>query len=155
MLCDQYHCICLVSPRGWRSHRSKCSHTSRSLRSPGSDFNVFGSVLSLFFFSSRRRHTRYWRDWSSDVCSSDLKPPRSRRAFRLKKCRPKFRPKSPLLRTPIPMPRLVGSVIATRFNPSPPMSGRRSPLLIKKRSEEHTSELQSRQYLVCRLLLEK
>src|SRR3712207_7066602 len=25
-----------------------------------------------FFFSSRRRHTRYWRDWSSDVCSSDL-----------------------------------------------------------------------------------
>src|SRR3712207_3045021 len=26
----------------------------------------------LFFFSSRRRHTRYWRDWSSDVCSSDL-----------------------------------------------------------------------------------
>src|SRR3712207_5430007 len=28
----------------------------------------------LFFFSSRRRHTRYWRDWSSDVCSSDLVP---------------------------------------------------------------------------------
>src|SRR3712207_8303523 len=28
--------------------------------------------LILFFFSSRRRHTRYWRDWSSDVCSSDL-----------------------------------------------------------------------------------
>src|SRR3712207_6966196 len=26
----------------------------------------------LCFFSSRRRHTRYWRDWSSDVCSSDL-----------------------------------------------------------------------------------
>src|SRR5947209_10127716 len=28
--------------------------------------------MSSFFFSSRRRHTRYWRDWSSDVCSSDL-----------------------------------------------------------------------------------
>src|SRR5215217_2613492 len=28
--------------------------------------------LWYFFFSSRRRHTRYWRDWSSDVCSSDL-----------------------------------------------------------------------------------
>src|SRR3712207_8465463 len=28
----------------------------------------------VFFFSSRRRHTRYWRDWSSDVCSSDLQP---------------------------------------------------------------------------------
>src|SRR3712207_8426652 len=28
--------------------------------------------IVCFFFSSRRRHTRYWRDWSSDVCSSDL-----------------------------------------------------------------------------------
>src|SRR3712207_4546139 len=28
--------------------------------------------MDIFFFSSRRRHTRYWRDWSSDVCSSDL-----------------------------------------------------------------------------------
>src|SRR3712207_9144927 len=28
--------------------------------------------MFFFFFSSRRRHTRYWRDWSSDVCSSDL-----------------------------------------------------------------------------------
>src|SRR3989440_6114397 len=51
----------------------------------------------FFFFSSRRRHTRSDRDWSSDECSSDLK---------------------------------------------------------QKRSEEHTSELQSRSDLVCRLLLE-
>src|SRR5579883_1459586 len=29
----------------------------------------------FFFFSSRRRHTRFSRDWSSDVCSSDLLPP--------------------------------------------------------------------------------
>src|SRR5437868_14636848 len=29
----------------------------------------------LFFFSSRRRHTRSKRDWSSDVCSSDLLVP--------------------------------------------------------------------------------
>src|SRR5699024_11485808 len=29
-------------------------------------------ILSCFFFSSRRRHTRSKRDWSSDVCSSDL-----------------------------------------------------------------------------------
>src|SRR6266852_6294190 len=28
----------------------------------------------FFFFSSRRRHTRCYRDWSSDVCSSDLAP---------------------------------------------------------------------------------
>src|SRR5204863_6572400 len=29
-------------------------------------------ILFFFFFSSRRRHTRSLRDWSSDVCSSDL-----------------------------------------------------------------------------------
>src|SRR3712207_7776269 len=37
--------------------------------------NVVMALLSfsaVVFFSSRRRHTRYWRDWSSDVCSSDL-----------------------------------------------------------------------------------
>src|SRR5436305_15288930 len=30
-------------------------------------------MLVFFFFSSRRRHTRCGRDWSSDVCSSDLR----------------------------------------------------------------------------------
>src|SRR5438445_12835791 len=34
-----------------------------------------GTKGEFFFFSSRRRHTRYWRDWSSDVCSSDQLPP--------------------------------------------------------------------------------
>src|SRR5437879_10206435 len=29
-------------------------------------------LFDFFFFSSRRRHTRYIGDWSSDVCSSDL-----------------------------------------------------------------------------------
>src|SRR5699024_12005050 len=29
-------------------------------------------MFNIFFFSSRRRHTRSKRDWSSDVCSSDL-----------------------------------------------------------------------------------
>src|SRR5690606_41071927 len=33
--------------------------------------------ISFFFFSSRRRHTRFSRDWSSDVCSSDLRQPAS------------------------------------------------------------------------------
>src|SRR6266536_3968103 len=32
------------------------------------------SLLFFFFFSSRRRHTSSTRDWSSDVCSSDLGP---------------------------------------------------------------------------------
>src|SRR5437660_5864419 len=33
---------------------------------------VFWILFFFFFFSSRRRHTRWPRDWSSDVCSSDL-----------------------------------------------------------------------------------
>src|SRR5262249_59954062 len=33
---------------------------------------VCRSMVSFFFFSSRRRHTRLVSDWSSDVCSSDL-----------------------------------------------------------------------------------
>src|SRR5437764_11834341 len=47
---------------------------------------VFGAANSvsflLFFFSSRRRHTRYIGDWSSDVCSSDLRYRRRSRASR-------------------------------------------------------------------------
>src|SRR2546422_8112519 len=35
-------------------------------------------VMFFFFFSSRRRHTRCSRDWSSDVCSSDLRRRRGR-----------------------------------------------------------------------------
>src|SRR5690349_23747802 len=39
-----------------------------------------GALLRLFFFfSSRRRHTRSLRDWSSDVCSSDLVDDRRQR----------------------------------------------------------------------------
>src|SRR5438067_13941340 len=53
------------------------------------------SIKFFFFFSSRRRHTRSKRDWSSDVCSSDLGwherrrhlvlEPLPRRAFRFRK----------------------------------------------------------------------
>src|SRR3712207_9566881 len=53
---------------------------------------------------------------------------------------------------------LAYSVIARRSDasPQPAMYGIDSPDVSKPaRSEEHTSELQSRQYLVCRLLLEK
>src|SRR5690349_23198498 len=35
-------------------------------------FFFFFGFFFFFFFSSRRRHTRSLRDWSSDVCSSDL-----------------------------------------------------------------------------------
>src|SRR6266508_3212511 len=33
---------------------------------------MYDNIWIFFFFSSRRRHTRWPRDWSSDVCSSDL-----------------------------------------------------------------------------------
>src|SRR5438874_10477674 len=35
-------------------------------------FMIWRVFIVFFFFSSRRRHTRSLRDWSSDVCSSDL-----------------------------------------------------------------------------------
>src|SRR5690606_39970440 len=40
-------------------------------------------VHQFFFFSSRRRHTRFSRDWSSDVCSSDLALRRGRFAVNI------------------------------------------------------------------------
>src|SRR2546430_5734188 len=49
-------------PRGRRS-------TERDYESVGTRRRV---ELECFFFSSRRRHTRFDCDWSSDVCSSDL-----------------------------------------------------------------------------------
>src|SRR5436305_15265995 len=42
-------------------------------------FLLVGCFVVFFFFSSRRRHTRCGRDWSSDVCSSDLDRPRPAR----------------------------------------------------------------------------
>src|SRR5690606_17811973 len=41
-----------------------------------------------FFFSSRRRHTRFSRDWSSDVCSSDLRDPGGHEASRRSRAEP-------------------------------------------------------------------
>src|SRR5215469_18090528 len=48
------------------------------------------TYLSFFFFSSRRRHTRSLRDWSSDVCSSDLDsiPSEHRLAWRMHRVEP-------------------------------------------------------------------
>src|SRR5256885_8698294 len=40
--------------------------------SPSNMYVCMLHILSFFFFSSRRRHTRLQGDWSSDVCSSDL-----------------------------------------------------------------------------------
>src|SRR2546429_3401306 len=53
-----------VLPRSAFTGRSKCL--------PKRVKTLTESVRRFFFFSSRRRHTRCSRDWSSDVCSSDL-----------------------------------------------------------------------------------
>src|SRR2546429_5908316 len=103
--------------------------------------------LMFFFFSSRRRHTRCSRDWSSDVCSSDLYDG------------------TPSLCAP---PRLYNQItihIADQMGSNAMELARLLALVnvamadagtaIWERSEEHTSELQSRLHLVCRLLLEK
>src|SRR3989442_4352486 len=46
--------------------------TVHSLRSGRVSRRFISQRRCFFFFSSRRRHTRCGRDWSSDVCSSDL-----------------------------------------------------------------------------------
>src|SRR2546430_4920508 len=94
---------------------------------------MVGSLMriSVFFFSSRRRHTRFDCDWSSDVCSSDLLECAVGNSNR-----PGSKKKPPA-RT------------WTRCNTS------RTTCVTSRRSEEHTSELQSQSNLVCRLLLEK
>src|SRR5262245_63747335 len=56
-----------------------------------------GLCLSSFFFSSRRRHTRCLSDWSSDVCSSDLRA-RVRRQHHRGRLRP-LKPPSPAQRS--------------------------------------------------------
>src|SRR3712207_7133406 len=122
----------------------------------------------IFFFSSRRRHTKYWRDWSSDVCSSDLGadhrgPVGGRRdsdvqgrvepVQQVQEPEPAARaaPLDVLLRRGVELH--AGQLVegdhaqlhqALLAHPVAEEGGRRS--------EEHTSELQSRQYLVCRLL---
>src|SRR2546422_4969324 len=100
-------------------------------------FTTLSHFYEFFFFSSRRRHTRCSRDWSSDVCSSDL-------------CDSTRRPGARRSRHSSPKT----TWCAWRSRRWRPCWGERSPC-IPMRSEEHTSELQSRLHLVCRLLLEK
>src|SRR5688572_32398860 len=104
--------------------------------------------LIFFFFSSRRRHTRFDCDWSSDVCSSDLwRRPCGARA-EWETCHAEWRRRC---RCPW-RARLRGRARHATTRRARKRPRRRRPL---RRSEEHTSELQSQSNLVCRLLLEK
>src|SRR5690348_18072817 len=87
----------------------------------------------IFFFSSRRRHTRWTGDWSSDVCSSDLNGYKTE--IRV----------SDLQKGKLDFYRMFCAMGLDIFR-------QKRKFL---RSEEHTSELQSPVHLVCRLLLEK
>src|SRR5256885_10306523 len=102
---------------------------------------------SVFFFSSRRRHTRLQGDWSSDVCSSDLLVHGSNPFKRL----------IPAIRCDLLRCSACGRVLdlhssGPQTTSALELSHYRAP---GRRSEEHTSELQSPCNLVCRLLLEK
>src|SRR2546421_2532081 len=108
-------------------------------------FDLGSWCVVFFFFSSRRRHTRSDRDWSSDVCSSDLVL-----SARIAGSA------APLVHADEPGQTVPGAAPSWKF------SNVNGPALIAcaagtplPRSEEHTSELQSRSDLVCRLLLEK
>src|SRR2546429_3726321 len=94
-----------------------------------------------FFFSSRRRHTRCSRDWSSDVCSSDL-------VF-FKQLVAKSGPRR--IENDADVFRIVvfDQALENISKKKRNVRGRAVS------SEEHTSELQSLLHLVCRLLLEK
>src|SRR2546430_6986223 len=59
-----------MSKRGRRSSLGRC--TCSVGRGMGTKLAWAGDGTVFFFFSSRRRHTRFDCDWSSDVCSSDL-----------------------------------------------------------------------------------
>src|SRR5690625_5895630 len=110
---------------------------------------------SFFFFSSRRRHTSWPRDWSSDVCSSDLSDSEG-------KC-------ERVTVGSLDVDELRAShgevgleqVVVEDGGPDEHCQDRdgerageqNDQLSDHQRSEEHTSELQSRGHLVCRLLL--
>src|SRR5260370_13674066 len=111
-------------------------------------------VVYVFFFTSRRRHTRFKCDWSSDVCSSDLD----------------LLPALDNLHRALEAARNGGDVnqlaqgvqmVAKQFDDIlakhsiVPIAAANKPFDPNLRSEEHTSELQSHLNLVCRLLLEK
>src|SRR3712207_1853025 len=78
-------------------------------------YYIMISFFCFFFFSSRRRHTRYWRDWSSDVCSSDLEDGQVKRALVSGRVKYHERVRSALLRHlekdlgPLALPRVPTS----------------------------------------------
>src|SRR2546429_1802700 len=122
---------------------------------------VEGNYSFDFFCSSRRRHTRCSRDWSSDVCSSDLTFTRFQSASNSSATT-----SGSVVRLVVPISERLatihtvpsGSIPRYTLGCNVAWSAFVSCASLPPdnlRSEEHTSELQSRLQLVCRLLLEK
>src|SRR5207253_4850867 len=139
---------------------------------------VLSVCFDYFFFSSRRRHTRWPRDWSSDVCSSDLEQvlhpvggrtrqgelPAPAAALEVDPARllELVRERDAPVRTarvrereerlvlgrdrPVCRRRTHGAAGYAAVAALPPMTPYEKAALV--RSEEHTSELQSRGHLV-------
>src|ERR1017187_7164869 len=105
------------------------------------------------FFSSRRRHTRYIGDWSSDVCSSDLTT--SEIEERLTWFRTCLKEAKHTPRTQRRYLQVARHFLLFLDKRSVTLETATPPDVSAFRSEEHTSELQSPMYLVCRLLLDK
>src|SRR5256885_8759005 len=102
---EQRRCASAAGYFGWGGGNPRGSR-GRRRRDAG--------VRGLFFFSSRRRHTRLQGDWSSDVCSSDL--PRPARRLRLARQRARARE---------PVPAAVGAGPGKRSAPRRPAPGAR------------------------------
>src|SRR5205085_5250662 len=105
-----------------------------------------------FFFSSRRRHTRFDCDWSSDVCSSDLGD--LNRAIWATISAGTITSATTATASAGDGGRLKTAALLTGDRGFESCSLQRR-VSCEPRSEEHTSELQSQSNLVCRLLLEK
>src|SRR5699024_11255780 len=124
--------------------------------------DLSSNLYRAFFFTSRRRHTRSKRDWSSDVCSSDLLGEQERaeedEAHAVEIATVDYLAQVSML-TVLSDAMATGYIIA--FSSIAGWRARRANYVYGStkagldRSEEHTSELQSRFDLVCRLLLEK
>src|SRR5256885_12462019 len=111
--------------------------------------------MCVVFFSSRRRHTRLQGDWSSDVCSSDLRLVESFEPDTLIVTRPAIRVGADTVRA---LARGCRSAFwyfdeGSAVREDVVALGRVvDAMFVTYRSEEHTSELQSPCNIVCRLL---
>src|SRR5258707_2566525 len=99
-------------------------------------------LACIFFFSSRRRHTRYWRDWSSDVCSSDLPDPNATEGLRTK-----FRSRLPRNRK---AERSFAQAERDIAEPASPRS-RNRPLGTQDQQRLEVGPWQQRSYFRCRI----